>query len=155
MFASDLQWIKCGEDTRMTSSQKGKGWEQGSGKSTMARLLRSITDPCAVSASSLPKDERDLMVMAQNGHVLNFDNVSKMEGWLSDAICRMATGSGFISRKLHTDGDAYWFQRARPVLLNGIPALTERTNLAERALSVRLKRINEAGRQPEELFWQE
>ncbi|KZK79380.1 hypothetical protein PsW64_03004 [Pseudovibrio sp. W64] len=131
------------------------GGEQGSGKSTMARLLRSITDPCAVSASSLPKDERDLMVMAQNGHVLNFDNVSKMEGWLSDAICRMATGSGFISRKLHTDGDAYWFQGARPVLLNGIPALTERADLAERALSVRLKRIDEVGRQPEELFWQE
>ncbi|KZL10445.1 DUF6371 domain-containing protein [Pseudovibrio sp. Ad26] len=131
------------------------GGEQGSGKSTMARLLRSITDPCAVSASSLPKDEHDLMVMAQNGHVLNFDNVSKMEGWLSDAICRMATGSGFISRKLHTDGDAYWFQGARPVLLNGIPALTERADLAERALSVRLKRIDEVGRQPEEVFWQE
>lgn len=131
------------------------GGEQGSGKSTMARLLRSISDPCAVSASSLPKDERDLMVMAQNGHVLNFDNVSKMEGWLSDAICRMATGSGFISRKLHTDGDAYWFQGARPVLLNGIPALTERADLAERALSVRLKRIDEVGRQPEEVFWQE
>ncbi|KZK93362.1 hypothetical protein PsAD5_03077 [Pseudovibrio sp. Ad5] len=131
------------------------GGEQGSGKSTMARLLRSITDPCAVAASSLPKDERDLMVMAQNGHVLNFDNVSKMEGWLSDAICRMATGSGFISRKLHTDGDAYWFQGARPVLLNGIPALTERADLAERALSVRLQRIDEVGRQPEELFWQE
>ncbi|KZK81214.1 hypothetical protein PsAD13_04163 [Pseudovibrio sp. Ad13] len=131
------------------------GGEQGSGKSTMARLLRSITDPCAVAASSLPKDERDLMVMAQNGHVLNFDNVSKMEGWLSDAICRMATGSGFISRKLHTDGDAYWFQGARPVLLNGIPALTERADLAERALSVRLKRIDEVGRQPEEVFWQE
>jgi hypothetical protein len=131
------------------------GGEQGSGKSTMARLLRSITDPCAVSASSLPKDERDLMVMAQNGHVLNFDNVSKMEGWLSDAICRMATGSGFISRKLHTDGDAYWFQGARPVLLNGIPALTERADLAERALSVRLKRIDEVSRQPEEVFWQE
>ncbi|KZL21201.1 hypothetical protein PsAD2_00490 [Pseudovibrio axinellae] len=131
------------------------GGEQGSGKSTMARLIRSLADPCAVSASSLPKDERDLMVMAQNGHVLNFDNVSKMESWLSDAICRMATGSGFISRKLHTDGDAYWFQGARPVLLNGIPALTERADLAERALSVRLKRIDEVGRQPEELFWQE
>ncbi|MES0870280.1 DUF6371 domain-containing protein [Pseudovibrio sp. SCP19] len=131
------------------------GGEQGSGKSTMARLLRSLSDPCAVAASSLPKDERDLMVMAQNGHVINFDNVSKMENWLSDAICRMATGSGFISRKLHTDGDAYWFHGSRPVLLNGIPTLTERADLAERALSVRLKRIDEEGRQPEDLFWHE
>lgn len=85
--------------------------------------------------------------------MLNFDNVSKMEGWFSDAICRMATGSGFISRKLRTVGDAYWFHGSRPVLLNGIPALTERADLAERALSVRIKRIDEVGRQPEELFW--
>ncbi|WP_200798510.1 hypothetical protein [Pseudovibrio sp. Tun.PSC04-5.I4] len=45
--------------------------------------------PAQFPRPRLPKDEHDLMAMAQNGHVLNFDNVSKMESWLSDAICRL------------------------------------------------------------------
>lgn len=129
------------------------GGEQGSGKSTMARLLRSLTDPSHVSALATPKDERDLIVMARNGHVLSFDNVSKIENWFSDAICRLATGAGFITRKLHSDGDPFWFQGSRPILLNGIPILTERADLAERSLTVRLLKIDETSRQSEDEFW--
>ncbi|WP_208999116.1 DUF6371 domain-containing protein [Roseibium sediminis] len=129
------------------------GGEQGSGKSTMARLLRSLTDPCHVSNLSTPKDERDLIVMAISSHVLSFDNVSKVENWFSDAICRLATGAGFITRKLHSDGDPFWFQGSRPVLLNGIPSLTERADLAERSLTVRLLKIDETSRQSEDEFW--
>ena len=129
------------------------GGEQGSGKSTMARLLRTLVDPSAVSALALPKDERDLFVQAMSGHVLSFDNVSKVEAWFSDAVCRLATGSGFLTRKLHSDAEPFWFQGSRPVLLNGIPSLTDRADLAERALTVRLKRIDEASRQSEDDFW--
>ncbi|MEP3428347.1 MAG: hypothetical protein ABJN98_06695 [Roseibium sp.] len=120
------------------------GGEQGSGKSTMARLLRSLTDPSHVSALATPKDERDFIVMALNAHVLSFDNVSKVETWFSDSICRLATGAGFITRKLHSDGDPFWFLGSKPVLLNGIPSLTERADLAERSLTVRLQRIDES-----------
>lgn len=129
------------------------GGEQGSGKSTMARLLRTLVDPSAVSALALPKDERDLFVQAMSGHVLSFDNVSKVEAWFSDAVCRLATGSGFLTRKLHSDAEPFWFQGSRPVLLNGIPSLTDRADLAERALTVRLKRIEETTRQSEDDFW--
>ncbi|WP_417687960.1 DUF6371 domain-containing protein [Roseibium sp.] len=129
------------------------GGEQGSGKTTMARLLRSLTDPSDVSALATPKDGRDLVVMAVNNHVLSFDNVSKVESWFSDAVCRLATGAGFITRKLHSDADPFWFQGSRPVILNGIPSLTDRADLAERSLTVRLLRIDEAGRQTEDEFW--
>ncbi|MTH96126.1 DUF6371 domain-containing protein [Roseibium sp. RKSG952] len=129
------------------------GGEQGSGKSTMARLLRSLTDPSHVAALATPKDERDFFVMAMSGHVMSFDNVSKVEAWFSDAICRLSTGAGFVTRKLHSDADPFWFQGARPVLLNGIPSLTERADLAERSLTVRLLRIDETSRQSEDEFW--
>ncbi|QDG79374.1 ATP-binding protein [Labrenzia sp. PHM005] len=129
------------------------GGEQGSGKSTMARLLRSLTDPSHVSALATPRDERDFIVMALNAHVLSFDNVSKVEPWFSDSICRLATGAGFITRKLHSDGDPFWFHGSKPVLLNGIPSLTERADLAERSLTVRLQRIDETSRQSEDAFW--
>ena len=52
------------------------GGEQGSGKSTMSRLLPSLVDPSAVAGLSPPKDERDLIVSAGLNLVLAFDNVS-------------------------------------------------------------------------------
>lgn len=131
------------------------GGEQGSGKTTMARLLRTIVDPSAVPALALPKDERDLFVQAMSGHTLSFDNVSKVDAWFSDSVCRLSTGSGFLTRKLHSDSEPFWFQGSRPVLLNGIPSLTDRADLAERALTVRLLRINEVTRQSEDDFWED
>lgn len=129
------------------------GGEQGSGKTTMARLLRSLVDPSTVPTLSPPRDERDLVILAANAHVLSFDNVSGVPNWLSDAVCRLATGSGFATRKLHSDDDLTWFHGARPCILNGIPSLTDRADLAERSLTVRLLRIGEGERRAEDEWW--
>ena len=126
------------------------GGEQGSGKSTIARLLQSLCDPSAVRGLALPRDDRDLFTMAMSGHALSFDNVSKIEAWFSDAICRLATGAGYLTRKLHSDAEPFWFQGSRPVILNGIPTLTDRADLAERAVAVRLLRIDRSTRKSEQ-----
>ncbi|NBN65939.1 hypothetical protein GWI71_19775 [Microvirga tunisiensis] len=129
------------------------GGEQGSGKSTMARLLRGLVDPSAVSGLAQPKDERDLFTMAISSHVLSFDNLSKVENWFSDSVCRLSTSSGFLTRKLHSDAEPFWFAGSRPVLVNGIPSLTGRADMADRSLTVRLLRIDETARQSEDDFW--
>jgi hypothetical protein len=54
----------------------GISGEAGSGKTTMARVHRKLVDPNQSPARSMPKDERELMVMANNGWVLCFDNLS-------------------------------------------------------------------------------
>lgn len=131
------------------------GGEQGSGKSTMARLLRGLVDPSAVDALSIPKDDRDFFTMAMTGHVLSFDNVSKIAPWFSDCCCRISTGAGFLTRKLQTDGEPFWFQGSRPLILNGIPSLTDRADLADRALTVRLIRIDETDRRSGDERWAE
>jgi hypothetical protein len=50
---------------------------------------------------SLPREDRDLFIAASNGHVLAFDNVSGLPAWISDTLCRLATGGGFAVRQLH------------------------------------------------------
>lgn len=122
------------------------GGEQGSGKSSMARLIRSIIDPCRVPSTSLPRDERDTVVLALNSHVLNFDNVSRVDPSMSDVLCRLSTGGGFTTRRLHTDGELFSFYGVRPTVLNGITNLTEKADLAERSLTITMKRIEGAGR---------
>jgi multidrug resistance efflux pump len=48
------------------------------------------------------------MIAANNGYVLAFDNLSGLPSWLSDALCRLATGSSFAVRQLYTDDEERW-----------------------------------------------
>jgi len=127
--------------------------EQGCGKSTLARILRSLIDPNTASLRSAPRDARDLMITAINSHVISFDNLSHLPVWLSDALCRLATGGGFGTRELYTDDDEVVFDAMRPILLNGIGEVTSRGDLMERTVLLDLPRIPKAGRLPEEEFW--
>ena len=65
--------------------------EQGSAKSTLMRTLKALIDPNVAPLRSSPREPRDLMIAAANNHILSFDNVSDLPGWLSDAAdCRRA-----------------------------------------------------------------
>ena len=84
---------------------------------------------------ALPREDRDLFIAANNGHVLAFDNVSGLPAWISDTLSRLATGGGFAVRQLYTDQDEVLFDAARPVILNGIEDIVTRPDLADRACS--------------------
>jgi putative DNA primase/helicase len=112
--------------------------EQGSAKSTTARVLRNLIDPANPIARSAPNTEQDLVIAAKHNHVLAFDNLSTIKPMMADAFCRIATGGGFGTRKLHTDADEMLFSATRPCLLNGIPDLAGRPDLADRAIVVSL-----------------
>jgi putative DNA primase/helicase len=124
--------------------------EAGSGKSVFSRMLRSLVDPSAAPIRAVPRDDRDLVVSASNSWLLAFDNLSSVPAWLADALCRLATGSGFATRMLHTDRDEMIFEAARPVIINGIAQLTDRADLADRSVTVHLSAIPEADRRPED-----
>ena len=124
--------------------------EAGSGKSVFSRMLRSLVDPSAAPIRAVPRDERDLVVSASNSWVLAFDNLSSVPAWLADALCRLATGSGFATRMLHTDRDEMIFEAARPVIINGITHLTDRADLADRSVTIHLAAIPDAERRPED-----
>ena len=80
--------------------------EQGSAKSTLVRVCRSLLDPNEAPVRREPREGRDLIVAARNGHVVAFDNVgSKLSSELSDDLARLATGTGFGARQLYTDLD--------------------------------------------------
>ncbi len=82
--------------------------------------------------------------------MLAYDNLPSVPSWLSDALCRLATGGGFATRMLHTDKDEMIFEASRPIILNGIPLLTDRADLADRAVTIHLAAIPEELRQPED-----
>ena len=129
--------------------------EQGSAKTTTARVLRRLIDPSRVELRSTPRDERDLAIIANNSWVVAFDNLSGVPLWLSDAICRLATGAGFSTRTLYENDEETLFNACRPVILTGIDSLAERHDLVDRSLILTLPRIPEEKRKDEAVFWRE
>ncbi|WP_245473786.1 hypothetical protein [Bradyrhizobium zhanjiangense] len=127
--------------------------EQGSAKSTFSAILRSLLDPNTAPLRALPREDRDLFIAASNSHVLVFDNVSGLPPWISDTLCRLATGGGFAVRQLYTDHDEVLFDATRPVILNGIEEIVTRPDLADRALFLTLQPIPEEHRRPERELW--
>ncbi|MGI8552810.1 MAG: hypothetical protein ACR2PL_18785, partial [Dehalococcoidia bacterium] len=89
--------------------------EQGSAKTTTGRVLRALVDPATAPLRSLPKEERDLAISAANNWIVTIDNVSSLPAWLSDALCRLATGGGFSTRQLYSDADEVIFSHQRPM----------------------------------------
>lgn len=127
--------------------------EQGTGKSVVCRMIRSIIDPNAAPIRAAPKDERDMILSAINSWALVFDNMSAVPHWFSDGLCRLASGTGFATRMLHTDRDESIFEAQRPIVLNGIPMLTDRADLADRAVTIHLSVIPPEDRLPEDELW--
>lgn len=123
--------------------------EQGSAKSTTARLLKDLIDPSTVPLRTLPSCERDLAIASSKMWALSVDNLSRLPIWLSDAFCRLATGGGFGTRTLFTDDTEILFNARRPVILNGISDIATRHDLADRAMIVHLPPISEGLRMAE------
>jgi hypothetical protein len=127
--------------------------EQGSAKTTMAKGIRLLVDPNIAGTRTVPREERDLLIAARNSWIVSIDNLSEIRPWLSDALCRLATGGGFGARQLYTDGDEFLFEAKRPIIVNGIPDLATRPDLADRSIVLILPTINKKDRLPGSTFW--
>src|SRR6266545_8311845 len=129
--------------------------EQGSAKTVLSKLLKDLIDPNVAPVRALAREERDLLIAANNSHVLAFDNLSGLPHALSDAFCRLATGASFGLRQLYTDADEVLFQAARPILLNGIEDVISRPDLADRAIFLTLPPIADRRRRSERQIWRD
>ena len=51
--------------------------EQGSAKIVLSKLLRDLVDPSVAPLRAPPRQDRELFIAANNGHVLAFDNLAE------------------------------------------------------------------------------
>jgi hypothetical protein len=149
-FSLYLGWLLDALKGRKPYSILVVNGEQGSGKSTFSVLSGDLIDPCKeAKTKNLPKDVRDLAVLASNRHLLAFDNLSWLSEEMSDALCRLATGSGMVLRSLYSNAEEQVFGGAKPILLNGIPEIGDRSDFLGRTVKITLRAIPEDKRQDE------
>jgi hypothetical protein len=128
--------------------------EQGSAKSTLVRVVRQLIDPQAAALLAEPRSTRDLMVTAVNGWLLAYDNVSVLPNWLSDSLCRLASGGGFAARALFSNDERNVIHAQRPIILNGIDEFVNKGDLADRGVFLQLPPIAPGARREEAEFWE-
>ncbi|MFZ4405560.1 MAG: hypothetical protein ACOYOK_15805 [Pseudobdellovibrionaceae bacterium] len=126
---------------------------QGSAKSTATEIIKSLLDPATPSLRSLPYKEQDIFIACSKTHLVCYDNLSGIKPALSDALCKIATGCGISGRKLYTNADEYFIEVSRPMIINGIDNLTDRQDLADRAVVLNFPKLaGESRRSSTELF---
>jgi hypothetical protein len=114
---------------------------EGSAKTTLTNILMSLLDPTHNTAASMPKTEEDIAVAARARHVVAFDNLSKMTLNTSDSLCKLATGLTINQRARYSDRRINQYTVTRPVILNGIPDLSERGDFVRRSMSIFLEPV--------------
>jgi hypothetical protein len=124
--------------------------EHGTAKSWAAKLLTALVDPCASQLRTAPRNVEDWCVAAAGSWVTCLDNVSDLQPWLQDAVCRAVTGDGLLRRQLYTDSDVSVLAFKRVVALTSIDPGTLNGDLADRLLTIELERISQDDRAGDE-----
>lgn len=106
----------------------------GSAKTTTMRITADWIDP-SPAMIPVPRDGRTWSTIAGSSYVLPVDNVSRIDPWWSDLLCKAASGDGWVDRALYTDGDIFVSAFQSVVLLNGITLGGLRGDLADRICS--------------------
>ncbi len=124
--------------------------EQGTAKSSAARMLITLIDPSGAPLRSQPRDVKNWATQASASWTICLDNLSGIPPWLSDALCKAVTGDGLVDRALFTDDDVNVLTFRRVIALTAIDTEALRGDLAERLLPVSLARIGDDSRRAEE-----
>ena len=116
--------------------------EQGSGKTTLQELIKMLVDPSIVKTLTFPRDINELVQQLSHNYIAYYENVSTIKEWISDALCRAVTGSGFSKRQLYTDDDDIIYFFLRCIGFNGINLVASKADLLDRGIIIQLERIS-------------
>lgn len=136
---------------------------QGSGKSTRARMVKSVLDPAlgptgreGALGAAPTGDERDDTTSASGQFVPSWDNISSVHTATSDWFCTLVTGAATARRRLYTDGDMYIQRIRRTGVATSIAMpLGLRPDALERLVVVEFERVPMERRQTEGSVWRE
>lgn len=112
---------------------------EGSGKSTLSRILKRTVDPS--KPESIRMDFREFMQKSSHCYVAMLDNERHMPDWASDMLCRLVTGESDSKRELYSDDDDFIYEMKRAIILNGINISLDQGDARDRTLPIELSRI--------------
>ncbi len=116
-----------------------------SGKSALARAIRTLIDPSAAPIRRLPIRDRELLLLALHNWILVFDHVHRIPIKISEALCAVSSGEA-IQTAQPDFRDPALTEIARPIILiapldEAQSPWTPTRSLANRTLTIDLAPI--------------
>ncbi len=129
--------------------------EQGSGKTVLTEVCRRLIDPHMAPLRSMPRGERELMFAAYSNWLIAFDNLSVLSSAQSDALSRLSTGGGFVTRERATDDSEIVIDIKRPIIINGTGEFVKRPDVVDRCVFLPLPPLSPKHRRHNRDYWAE
>lgn len=129
--------------------------EHGSAKTTACKMRKALVDPSDLEVLALPTNDDRMLQMLHHHWFAPFDNVTYLQRWQSDALCRACTGEGSAKRTLYTDGEDTIIKYKRCVGLNGINNAAMMPDLLDRAIFLNHEPIHKDRRIEERVLFRQ
>jgi hypothetical protein len=127
--------------------------EKGTAKTTSFRLVSRLVAPSIMETLGKVDRIEEFNRQAAHARALFFDNLTVLQDWLSDALCRVVTGDAWSKRELYTDDDDVIHAYRRLAGINSIAGVADKADLLDRAIIIRPPFIPEDQRREESEFW--
>ena len=121
---------------------------QGSGKSTLTRMARSIVDPSRLDAVVMSQKKDDLFALLSNNYFVAFDNTDELSKDTSNILCSAITRATMAKRLLYTTNELGVYELHNTLVLNGLDIMPKESDLASRCLLLKLNSISPKARKP-------
>ncbi|MGI9009741.1 MAG: hypothetical protein ACR2F1_00955 [Nitrososphaeraceae archaeon] len=129
--------------------------EQGGAKSTFQELVKMLVDPSTIQTLTFPRDVNEFIQQLSHNPIAYYDNVSVIQDWISDLLCRAVTGSSFSKRSLWTNDDDFYYSFKRIIGINGIDLAATKADLLDRSIIFQTERIDKKNRKKIKKIWEE
>lgn len=112
----------------------------GFGKSTLMMMQAGVIDPSVEEGIiSFPKDDKELVQILDHHYFCGFDNVSGINQYESDVLCKAVTGGAVSKRALYSNEDDVIFQYKRCISMNGLNSPIVNEDLESRNVNYTVK----------------
>jgi hypothetical protein len=128
--------------------------EQGGAKSTFQEFIKMLVDPSITKTLTFPKDTNEFIQQLSHNYIAYYDNVSAIQDWISDLLCRAVTGSSFSKRALYTNDDDIYYNFKRIIGINGIDLAATKADLLDRSIIIQTERIDKKDRVKIKKIWE-
>lgn len=127
------------------------GGEQGTGKSTAARMFARLVDPVGEDGlRQPPTDAADALPLINAAYVGAFDNVGGVQNWFSNLLSSVVTGTDIAKRALFFNADTVlMFNLRKAIIVTSIADNGGQPDMLSRVLPVNLNYVPDLDRRNE------
>ena len=112
-----------------------------------------LVDPSITKTFTFPRDTNEFIQQLSHNYIVYYDNVSVIQEWISDLLCRAVTGSSFSKRALYTNDEDFYYSFMRKLGINGIDLAKINADLSDRSITIKPERIDKLDRVKLKKIW--